>query len=68
MCRSEIWIKLKIKDTFNEWLEHMIETSHKYRTQISIGGRIAELGGGDILNCDRRLYCKSWERRYLKLR
>jgi len=53
---------------FNEWLEHMIETSHMYPAKIAIGGRIAELGGGDILNCGRRLYCKSWERRYFKLR
>jgi len=56
------------KKRFIEWLEQMIETSHKYRTKIAIGGCIAKLGRGDILNCDRRLYCKTGERSYLKLR
>jgi hypothetical protein len=33
---------------FNDWLEHMIETSHKYRTKIAIEGFIAKQGRADI--------------------
>jgi len=39
----------------------MIETLHKYLTKIAIGGCIANLGRGDILNCDRSFYCKTWQ-------
>jgi len=40
--------KVIIQETFNDLLEHMIETSHKYRAEIAIGDFIAKLHGVDI--------------------
>jgi len=46
----------------------MFETLHEYRTKIATGGFIVKLGRGDILNCSKRFYCKTWQSKYLKLR
>jgi hypothetical protein len=42
--------------------------SRKFCMKIAIGGFIAKLRSALILNLDTRVYCKTGERRYLKLR
>jgi len=37
--------KMIIQGTFNNWLEQIIEISHKYCTKIAIGNFIAKLDG-----------------------
>jgi len=34
---------------------------------MGLGGFIADLGRGDILNCNRRFYCETGQNRYLKI-
>ena len=40
--------KVIIHGTFNDWLERMVENSHKKRTKIAIGNFIGKLEEADI--------------------